>query len=1135
MKIYNTQGIELLDIEVNDNSFRYRSIMKGNSVTLYYSLTEHVEIPAGSYIVLPGNEKYTLFKPENFSKKGTREFEYTVVFESEGEVLKRYKYKFITRDDESGRKTYELKFPYTATPRQFLELLVENLNDGNPAGTPKEHIWKVGECIEATEKPLSFSHDYCYDVLTRLAAEFNTEWEVEGRTVHLRRVEKFKGDPLPLSYGKGNGFKTGVGRQAQGDKPPVTRLYVEGGDRNIDVNTYKNKTLLLPKGKTYDYEGRTYMTDDDGIYLYRGDKLAAAVNEDSLDAGHIYPNRVGEVTKVITVDAGKNLYKFTDNTIPEDLNYSRFRLPEEKATVIFQSGSLTGLEFQIKQTGDEEITGYNHGERSFELEPLSAYDTVLPNETLRIREGDKYAVFHISLPEAYICNDANQTGASWEMFKEAARYMYDNEEERFGFTGELDGIWARKNWLNIGGKIIPGAYIRFSDTQFQPEGILIRITGVKDLINDPYSQEIELSNVSVGGFVSNDLGKIDSNEVQAGLQQKNAIQYTQRRWRDTQETMTMLENTVGGFSEGIKPIWVQAMSVLVGDEGLQFKFVRKSDTSQTVQPNFTFEQDTQQFRITYPADTLLLHMTLGAKTLSPSGPDPDKTRSWELNGSEFLSSVLNDPNPLYLYVRCDKSGSLPKGRFELSRAARKMEEDDAYYFLVGTLSSLYENERSFVTLYGFTEILPGRINVDRITSADGVQFWDMANKAFFLGGKDSHLSYNANNDGKLVLKGTLLQSPSGVQPVGVFRGAFVYSTIYEKGDLVTYEGSTYRYKYDTPYFGKYPTETTYWEIYAQKGDDGNNGSDGANGAPGTPGRGYMHIYHSSVNNEVPSTPTAPTPTSTVPGLPSGWDASPVFWYDDKYIFHSQSIQTNGLWGAWSEPKLYGIKPNDGSPGPSIVFRGEYNSIPATERVFYNNANRRDVVKYNEVFYLYNYTDGYPNSTFVSSRWENFGAQFSSVATDLLLAKNANIGGWIIKNQRLESQSGGAFLDGRTGTLVTNGGIFRGSISTPFKDYTGVSGSTMTLTDNYNVKLAPGAPFTLYLPSNAEEGVRCLIMNTNISKSGFNISVKAENGLVILGADSYTVDIPISCCIGEFISVIANGLKFWYCTNYKDLI
>jgi hypothetical protein len=45
-----------------------------------------------------------------------------------------------------------------------------------------------------------------------------------------------------------------------------------------------------------------------------------------------------------------------------------------------------------------------------------------------------------------------------------------------------------------------------------------------------------------------------------------------------------------------------------------------------------------------------------------------------------------------------------------------------------------------------------------------------------------------------------------------------------------------------------------------------------------------------------------------------------------------------------------------------------------------------------------------------------------VATRILLAENANIGGWVIKNERLESQSGGAYLDGRNGTIIVIGKI-----------------------------------------------------------------------------------------------------------------
>ena len=53
----------------------------------------------------------------------------------------------------------------------------------------------------------------------------------------------------------------------------------------------------------------------------------------------------------------------------------------------------------------------------------------------------------------------------------------------------------------------------------------------------------------------------------------------------------------------------------------------------------------------------------------------------------------------------------------------------------------------------------------------------------------------------------------------------------------------------------------------------------------------------------------------------------------------------------------------------------------------------------------------------------FGAQFDSVATDLLLAIGANIAGWVFVNNRLESQDGGIYLDGVTGKIsAANGKI-----------------------------------------------------------------------------------------------------------------
>lgn len=210
MVIYNQAGDVLLDIPVDDDSYRYRAIAQAKKVELRYSLVEHVELPTGAYIEYQG-ERYTLWYPSDFKKEGTRVFDYTVTFGGNEEILKKYKYKLLSD------KPYKLKFVMTATPRMFVELLVDNLNLYDSG-------WTVGTVIEAPEKLLSFNHEKCWAVLGRLAEEFDTEFEIVGKTINLRKVEYYKDAPLKLSYGKGNGFLPGVGRANQGDNLPVEIL-----------------------------------------------------------------------------------------------------------------------------------------------------------------------------------------------------------------------------------------------------------------------------------------------------------------------------------------------------------------------------------------------------------------------------------------------------------------------------------------------------------------------------------------------------------------------------------------------------------------------------------------------------------------------------------------------------------------------------------------------------------------------------------------------------------------------------------------------------------------------------------------------------------------------------------------------
>lgn len=708
-------GNETIELLTDDNSYSYEAVMGEDALTLYFSHPGYLSIPVGSWCEFYG-KRYSLKKDSNFKKNGERNYSYTLVLETSKADTELWK----IRNTVDNR----IKFPYTAKPKEHLKLIVDNLNR-------RSSSWAIGDCIDGTEKLINYNHTVCLDALSQLAETYETEYQItetviEGvhtKTVHLKKVEYNKDNPLTLSYGKGHGFKTGVGRES-GDIPPEIIL-VETTDRNIDYSKYGAKELLMPKSQTIRYDGtrfegeegfnasasRTYKTDEYGTSVMRADRELTTSKEDSLDCTEIYPSRVGEVSKVTTINTEKHFYDFYDTGIPNNLNFEDCLIEGEKMTVVFQSGMLSGKEFEVK---------YTHVGRKFEIIPQEIDGITMPDGGVWMPEvGDKYAVFGIQLPEAYISDNATRTGASWDVFREAVKYLYEHEDKKFTFTGTLDGIWAKKRWLTVGGKIVLGGFVSFTDNQFHPEGSLIRIVGIKRYVNNPYSPEIELSNTPVGTSVTSELNKIETNEVQVEENHKQALQFTKRYYRDAKETMEMLADSLLSFSGAINPITVATMQMLVGDESLQYRFVNSKTNPVVVNHDISYNSSTKVLNA--PAG-IIQHMTLGITSLSNTHAASDY-KYWDM--AEYNSPSLTNPEKkFYLYAKCSKDNQ--SGTFLLSETAIALEQIDGYYhLLVGILNSENNGKRSFATLYGFTEILPGRITTDKIVSSDGKTYFDL--------------------------------------------------------------------------------------------------------------------------------------------------------------------------------------------------------------------------------------------------------------------------------------------------------------------------------------------------------------------------------------------------------------------------
>lgn len=981
MKIhFNNKEIDIL---VDTSSYRYTALQNVGTLYLYFASEEFINIPVGAYCIYK-NITYYLMDPDDFKKKSSRNFEYTLVMYDIGAILGKYK----CRDIVSKR----LKFDYTAKPHEHLQLIVDNLN-------MRDSGWKVGECIEAEEKTINYNHIFCSEALPTIADTFKTEYEIDPaiKTIHLRKVEYNKGEPLPLEYGKDKGFVPGLGRSNQDGNRPVAILYVQGGEQNIDFSKYGSKELLLPKNQRLEYEGRTYVSDAEGLYIKRADTTLTDVQEDSLDCSHISPKRVGSVSNVVVSDKEKNFYDFIDSSIPDDLNFEDYVIEGNNMTVIFQSGMLAGSnkEFEVK---------YVHKERKFLITPQEIDGQIMPNDIYKPNLGDKYAVFGIQLPDAYICNNSTKEGASWDMFREAAKYLYENEDPKFTFKGELDSIYSKKRWLSIGGKIKLGGYILFKDPQFIPEGIKIRITSIKEYIHRPYSPIIELSNTTTGVTVSSELNKIESNEVKTDNQYKNSIQFTKRRFRDAKETISMLNDALLHFSGSISPISVQTMSLLVGDESLQFRFVNNKTNPTQVEYLVTY--DSKKKVLSAPGE-ILQHMTIGIDTLS-SGHKASEYKFWDIE--KYTSPTLTETVGYYLYVKANKNGTT--GSYVLSKNAIKLEGVEGYYhFLVGILNSEFEEDRSFVELFGFTEILPGRITTDRIVSSDGLNFMDFVNNAFRVGNSDSYFDWNTKGDRKLRLKGSIVQSESGDEsPIGCFRGTYSSSYTYYWGDEVTYTTnngtSTYRYVSKTPSRGNVPTNTSYWIIVAE-GAKGNKGDKGDDGDPGNNGDYFEYRY--AVNGSR-STPPSLSKTSR---NPSGWSTTVPTVGNLQYLWFTVAKingETNSLIQNWSTPARQtpydGVDGRNGDTGPTMVYRGIYNG----SKVYYGTSRRVDAVKYNGHYYVARVDAGNGFQNHVptdTAYWNDFGAEFESIATNLLLAEGANIGDWFMSGGKIVS----TLLDG----------------------------------------------------------------------------------------------------------------------------
>ncbi|MDB0611139.1 hypothetical protein PL371_04490, partial [Tenacibaculum maritimum] len=482
-----------------------------------------------------------------------------------------------------------------------------------------------------------------------------------------------------------------------------------------------------------------------------------------------------------------------------------------------------------------------------------------------------------------------------------------------------------------------------------------------------------------------------------------------------------------------RPLSIETNMLTVGTKGQQF-IIRNL----LIEANYQSNSD----KVKCGAG-VLVHFTI----------NEEEVKEWNLTGNIF---VLGNPTePYYIYAKCVKDGST--GLFEITTTQYNTDEADYYYFLIGVIHSVTDGVRGVSLTYGQTTINGKFITTGRVQSIDGYNFFDLDTGQFNLGTANSGLDWNVSENGKLTIRGGLVQSNSGdTFPISVYRGEYISTEYYYLGDQVSYDGGTYILINETPQVGIVPTNTTHWTVSAQPGTNGDsfqvqyssNGSTWHN-PPfsisdifmrqriGTGGWSNLIRIVGENGEDGDYVDYIFKRANTQPAIPTG--SNPSGWYDSppsgtNHLWMSKVLKdTNGnLLDNWSAPvRITGENGQDGNDGAGIVYRGVFSA----STVYYNNSLRRDVVKYGSTYYIYKGTNGI-SLAWSSANWESFGAQFDSVATNLLLAENANIADWIIKDGKITSQNEyngkpRAQFDGANGKLT---------LVSPMSTYTNSGGS-----------------------------------------------------------------------------------------------
>ena len=450
MKIYNKNGVEIIDVPITDNSVRKRVLMGDNYAKLEFTNPQYIDIPNGSYIDWYG-ERFTKLK-----KQLPKDNKYSIIFDAQDGWLKLF--CVIYR----GQDFQEVAFSITSTLSTFMDLIISCLK--YETGIK----WSKGVIGNAEDlKTISFKGETLWDGCTLIAQEFDLEWWYDNGILNFGKLEKgsnvdFEQDGIIQSMSKAEGESSNYG----------TRFYVYGGTKNLPstygelpagsiINHISEKRLLLPNNQQYI------------------DAIPGLSKEERVDKvvflDDIYPKNTDIITAVDVKDSIKDDVTLHIYTISAD--DTLFASTDLIGTLRcqFTSGALKYREFElsIKDPFDKKFEIIAIQEGTYGETPI-----YIPNTSLCPVIGDTFILIGVKLPQAKIVE------AQKELLLKGTEYADKNSRDTNLYTCPTNIVRCEKEKLqyDLGQKVT-----LTNNEYFGVNGRLSRIQEYEKRLNNPYN------------------------------------------------------------------------------------------------------------------------------------------------------------------------------------------------------------------------------------------------------------------------------------------------------------------------------------------------------------------------------------------------------------------------------------------------------------------------------------------------------------------------------------------------------------------------------------------------------------------------------------------------------------------------